>query len=98
LLLIDERGDDHPALCEPFLALPTNLMDYIIFRMDLQLQGRRAIVTGGSRGIGKVIARELAFAGVAVVITGRHQPTLDSAARELTAATRTGRGRRHFRP
>ena len=32
--------------------------------MDLELQGKRAIVTGGSRGIGKQIARILGFEGV----------------------------------
>ena len=36
--------------------------------MDLQLEGKVAIVTGGSKGIGKVIARELANEGVDVVI------------------------------
>jgi len=34
--------------------------------MDLGLQDKRAIVTGGSRGIGKAIARELAREGVNV--------------------------------
>src|SRR5271165_2207892 len=36
--------------------------------MDLGLQGKHAIVTGGSRGIGKAIARELAREGVDVAI------------------------------
>ena len=36
--------------------------------MDLELNGKTAIVTGGSRGIGKAIARELALEGVDVAI------------------------------
>ena len=39
--------------------------------MDLGLQGRRALVAGGSRGIGKEIARELAQEGADVVIASR---------------------------
>ena len=39
--------------------------------MDLQLQGKRAIVIGGSKGIGKAIARVLAHEGVDVVIVAR---------------------------
>src|SRR5688500_5134820 len=55
--------------------------------MDLQLQGKRAIVTGGSRGIGKAIARQLALEGVDVVIAARGKEQLQAAARELTAET-----------
>jgi NAD(P)-dependent dehydrogenase (short-subunit alcohol dehydrogenase family) len=55
--------------------------------MDLGLQGKRAIVTGGSRGIGKAIARELAREGVDVAIVARNQADLDAAARELGAET-----------
>jgi NAD(P)-dependent dehydrogenase (short-subunit alcohol dehydrogenase family) len=55
--------------------------------MDLQLKGRRALVTGGSRGIGKVIARHLAQEGVDVVIAARGAVALQASATELAAAT-----------
>src|SRR5918996_96190 len=53
--------------------------------MDLGLQGKRAIVTGGSLGIGKAIARELACEGVDVAIVARTKEQLEAAARELAA-------------
>jgi NAD(P)-dependent dehydrogenase (short-subunit alcohol dehydrogenase family) len=49
----------------------------------MQLQGKVAIVTGGSRGIGKAIAAIFAREGATVVICGRKQESLDAAAREL---------------
>ena len=55
--------------------------------MDLRLEGKRAIVTGGSLGIGKAIARELAREGADVVIVARTKDTLEAAARELAAET-----------
>lgn len=57
--------------------------------MDLQLEGKKAIVTGGSRGIGKAIARELAAEGCDVVIGARTEATLREAADEI--AKQTGR-------
>jgi len=55
--------------------------------VDLGLRGKRAIVTGGSRGIGKVIARHLAEEGVDVVIAARTREPLRAAAAEISAAT-----------
>jgi NAD(P)-dependent dehydrogenase (short-subunit alcohol dehydrogenase family) len=55
--------------------------------MDLGLQGKHAIVVGGSRGIGKAIAQELAREGVDVAIAARTKETLEHAARELAAET-----------
>jgi NAD(P)-dependent dehydrogenase (short-subunit alcohol dehydrogenase family) len=58
--------------------------------MDLGLNGTRAIVTGGSRGIGRVIARTLVDEGARVAICGRNAETLASAVSELgEAATGT---------
>jgi NAD(P)-dependent dehydrogenase (short-subunit alcohol dehydrogenase family) len=47
--------------------------------MDLQLNGRTALVTGATAGIGLEIARTLASEGARVVITGRDRAKLDSA-------------------
>ena len=56
------------------------------------LQGRSAIVTGGSKGIGRGIAETFARAGVNVVVTGRTQGDIDSTVADLTglAGTVTG--------
>jgi NAD(P)-dependent dehydrogenase (short-subunit alcohol dehydrogenase family) len=51
--------------------------------MDLELTGKTAIVTGGSRGIGKAIARQLALEGVDVVIAARDLATLEATAADL---------------
>jgi NAD(P)-dependent dehydrogenase (short-subunit alcohol dehydrogenase family) len=55
--------------------------------MDLKLSGKRAIVTGGSRGIGRAIARGLLEEGVDVVIAARDPSALAEAEAALAGAT-----------
>ena len=51
--------------------------------MELGLKGRNAVITGGSKGIGKNIARTLAAEGVNVVLLARGKELLDEAAAEI---------------
>jgi NAD(P)-dependent dehydrogenase (short-subunit alcohol dehydrogenase family) len=63
--------------------------------MDLELTGKRAIVTGGSRGIGLAVARALAAEGSHVALVARDAAVL-AAAREAVDAvpSAAGSGRR----
>jgi NAD(P)-dependent dehydrogenase (short-subunit alcohol dehydrogenase family) len=53
--------------------------------MDLQLNGRTALVTGSTAGIGLEIARRLVAEGADVVICGRSRTKLDAAASDIGA-------------
>jgi 3-oxoacyl-[acyl-carrier protein] reductase len=53
--------------------------------MDLGLQGRVALVTGASRGIGFGIARELAAEGASVAVSSRSRERIEAAAAEVGA-------------
>lgn len=51
--------------------------------MDLKLRGRRALITGSSKGIGLAIARSLAGEGCAVALVSRTKSELDKAATQI---------------
>ena len=55
--------------------------------MDLQIEGRKALVTGASKGIGKAAARQLALEGCDVAICARSEGPLKEAAAEISAET-----------
>ena len=55
--------------------------------MDLKLKGKTALITGGSEGIGKGIARTLAREGVDVAICARRKEPLEAVANEISKET-----------
>jgi NAD(P)-dependent dehydrogenase (short-subunit alcohol dehydrogenase family) len=60
--------------------------------MDLGLAGRKAIVTGGSKGLGKAITAQLMAEGTSVVICARHESELEATVAELTKQAGDGAG------
>ncbi|MBV9290384.1 MAG: SDR family oxidoreductase [Hyphomicrobiales bacterium] len=55
--------------------------------MDLELTGKRALITGSTAGIGRAIAARLAREGARVVVNGRTQEAVDKARASLAAET-----------
>ena len=69
---------------------PTGAITYSISRMDLQLTGKVALVTGSTAGIGYGIAASLAREGAAVIINGRTPGAVDAALAKLGVETARG--------
>ena len=59
--------------------------------MDLQLEGKRALVTGSTAGIGYAITEALAREGATVIVNGRTQKRVDEATNRLQAAKVRGK-------
>lgn len=55
-------------------------------KLDRELEGKVALVTGGSRGIGLAVSRTLATAGATVVVLARNEERARSVAEELPGA------------
>lgn len=60
--------------------------------MDLGLTGRKAVVTGGSKGLGRAITAELMAEGASVVICSRNADELEATAAELAKQATGGAG------
>ena len=57
--------------------------------MDLQLEGKLALVSGSTAGIGHTIAETLAAEGARVIVNGRKKESVDAA---VAAISKTARG------
>jgi len=63
--------------------------------MEILLNGRSAIVTGGSKGIGLAVATRFAASGADVAVVARGRETLDEAVKSIKA---TAKGRVASKP
>jgi NAD(P)-dependent dehydrogenase (short-subunit alcohol dehydrogenase family) len=89
----DVAGARVPAIADEFLpSRSPGIIPWIlnfweretpVNRRLFDLSGRVALVTGGSKGLGKAMARGLAEAGADIVISSRHENELQTAAREI---------------
>ena len=73
----NDLGEDNPGQGEEDMAI-----------VDFSLEGKVALVTGGSRGIGRSIALAFAEAGADVVISARKQPDIDIVVEEVKSLGR----------
>src|SRR6266478_9882762 len=69
------------------LSQPENSKGDAMPRSRFDLAGKAALVTGGSKGLGKAMARGFAEAGADVVISSRHEEELKPALEEILQGT-----------
>src|ERR1700750_708631 len=60
--------------------------------MDLGIGGKVALVTGGSKGIGRAISLELAAAGAQIAVVARERTAIDSVTAAISAQGGAGSG------
>src|SRR5262245_23397588 len=76
-----------PPICCLHSAFRNPQWRNTVTRQLFDLTGRVALVTGGSKGLGRAMARGLAEAGADVVISSRHEDQLKVALEEVLAGT-----------
>ena len=91
---VRRHGGIHNVACFHAMLAATSI-DNRETHMDLGLSGKVAVVSGGSRGIGKAIARQLAREGADVAILARDMAVAEAAAHEI--AHETGRHLQAFK-
>src|ERR1700694_3720881 len=69
---------------ETVVGSPMSLLESLSELMNNELNGRTAIITGASQGLGLAIARAYVSAGASVIICSRDVASLAEATRELT--------------
>src|SRR5580698_8448054 len=62
---------DVPGISQPQLKMENSMSEYLL-DLTKEFAGRRALVTGGSRGIGAAVAQRLLDGGATVVVTARN--------------------------
>src|SRR5215467_12326115 len=78
------------AECDVFQRPLTKVRRVLVAKTVLdqfKLEGRKALITGGAKGLGKVIATALAQAGADVAISSRTLSECQAAAQEIAQAT-----------